>query len=93
MCKGAGVWVGRKKAGLPVGEVARKYDLPKVVTPRESLTMQLKEISMKRIIGGVLALMAVWLAPVAVAAQDAAAVTGVVSDASGAVIVARMYRL
>ena len=31
--------------------------------------------------------MAVWLAPVAVAAQDAAAVTGVVSDASGAVIV------
>jgi hypothetical protein len=49
--------------------------------------MQLKEISMKRIIGGVLTLMAVWLAPVAVAAQDAAAVTGVVSDASGAVIV------
>jgi hypothetical protein len=49
--------------------------------------MQLKEISMKRLVGGVLTLMTVWLAPVAVAAQDAAAVTGVVSDASGAVIV------
>jgi len=51
------------------------------------LTMQLKEISMKRLVGGVLTLMAVWLTPVVVAAQDAAAVTGVVSDASGAVIV------